>query len=424
MGFKGNMENIKFNNLINMANVKLLIWQMLLFLMIFIPRKGQQIKLVFLLLLLFFSVIGILKKGSIRLSREIVIFYLFHLSYVIFSGFKGLLKGNPGAIDFLRVNFIYYIIFLIILFDFRKVEILNRTIKTIVISANCISIYTIMLLLVKLGIWPERFFIYFDVTSNVGIHKGYTHLVNTNLSMMIFILPFFLTLYLNKVILDDIKKFTLLLAIILGMTATLLSGRRILWLSFVIPILFYYLKPQRWNVKERIKMNTILIITISLIILFISKNSYFSLEGIIDRLFSAFNRNIEDIRFLQMEALWNGFLENPISGSGAGQGVKAVVRSVSSPWIYEMTYNLILYNSGIIGSFVFCSGHIYMIYALFKKRGIKPLIGEGLLVGYIVMLFASGTNPYFTSSFDFLWFIIFPLLFLNIIGNEYKKEVF
>lgn len=406
---KINTENILLN--FSPDKLQVVLWQILLLLMIFIPRTGQIIKLVLLAILFCMSVINITKSKKFRLTKQIKIFFSLHVLYVVFSGIHGLLNRNPGAIDFIRLNLVYYFLLVVSLISFFSKESFQKSIKTIIISANFVSLYSILLLLVKLKFWPENLFIYFDVTSNVGIHNGYTHLTNTNLSMMIFILPFLITLFLNGYQIENVNRTTTLVTIILGIIATLISGRRILWLSFIFPMVFYLLKFEKGKFKEKLRSILIFIGIILVIAVIISASSFFTFDMIVERFLNAFNVDKENIRFIQSKALWQGFLKNPLLGSGAGIGVKEIVRSVSAPWIYEMTYNLILFNSGIIGFSIFAASHLYLLGCFLKENIKHSKMGESLFVTYIFILVASGTNPYFTSSFDFLWFIIFPLMY-------------
>jgi len=411
MQYKINNKVSLYNFRIDLHKAQVKSWQLLLFLMIFIPRTGQSWKLIVLSFLFILSALNVIKTGTLRINKKIAIFLFLHLLYVTFSGFHGLIKSNPGTQDFLRVNLIYYLVLIFILSTFFNQNAFDKSIKTIILSANFVSIYSILLLLVKLQIWPEAYFIYFDITSNVGIHEGYVHLVNTNLSMMIFILPFLITLFLNGFEFYEVSRKQVFFTIVLAVIATLISGRRIIWLSFIIPIFYYLLKYDKKKIKEKFKIISTSVVIILIVIIFVFLSSYLSFELMLDRFREAFDSEAESIRFIQAKALWRGFLENPLFGSGAGIGVNEFIRSSSAPWIYEMTYNLILFNSGIIGFSIFAASHLYLLTNFYKLKKRKIKIGESLFVTYVVVLIASGTNPYFTSSFDFLWFIIFPLMY-------------
>jgi hypothetical protein len=114
-------------------------------------------------------------------------------------------------------------------------------------------------------------------------------------------------------------------------------------------------------------------------------------------------------------------------GSGFGVGVKDVVRSTERPWTYELTYHLYLYNTGIIGSlffFILLSFPIYRFYILKKYHPEYNIFTKPLIISYIIVLFASSSNPYFTSSFDFLWMLFLPIGVLNRLEIESKNKSF
>ena len=410
-----NIPNHKGNLL---PRLKLILMQLLLFLMIFVPRTAQSIKLRLLMLLFAVVIVGVLVTGKIRINQVTRIFMSLFLIYACMSGAIGLMRSNPGASDFIRVNIIYYILFTFIISIISTSTEFERINKIIIFSANAVSIYSILLLLVSLGVWPPQYFYYFDVTSNVGIHSGYIHLTNTNLSMMIFILPYIMTLRLNNYNFKTIKKRQLTFAFILGTIAVLISGRRILWLSFMIPLFFYLIKIDKSKILKFFKKNFIFLIVVSLFLVALSFSSYLSFDDMIVRFKDVFTGDEGNIRISQIEALWRGFLENPILGSGAGVGVPEVIRSHTSPWIYEVSYNLVLYNSGILGSLFFFSSLLYLFGKLYSEKLKGDILAEAILVAYITVLISNATNPFFSSSFDFLWFIFFPLMYFNIKSTQ------
>jgi hypothetical protein len=128
----------------------------------------------------------------------------------------------------------------------------------------------------------------------------------------------------------------------------------------------------------------------------------------------------EEARIQQINALYDGFTEMPILGSGFGRGVFDVVRSEERPWLYEMTYNLMLYNTGIIGILVYF-GCLYWIYRtglqIVNKYPKEKMILLPLLVGMSNFLIANITNPYF-GSYDFMWTLFFPVAYINSIKLE------
>lgn len=421
-----NTEAIQANYECPLLNKLLIIlWQSLFVFMIVTPRIFQSIKFVLLVNIFLFSIILMtIEQKKIKINRVILTFILLNLFYSLFSGYHGIIKHNPGAMGFLRVNVIYYVFyFLLIVLNNITIEFYDKIIKLILYASNIISIYSLLFVLVKINIWPETLFYDFDATSNIGFHDGYLHLTNTNLSMMIFIVPFLAGLYFNNYKIKMLFNSHILFSLIFSLIVVFISGRRILWITSSFSILYYVIIKYR-HIKHYIYK--ILTMFILLFLLFYSFNYFditFTYEAINNRLLSAFDKYQETARFDQIQSLLNGFFNNPVFGVGAGLGVSDVIRSSISPWSYEMSYHLALYNSGLFGFFFFGASHCYLLFSLYKEIAKGSNLAESLFIAYIMVLFANATNPYFSSSFDFLWFIFFPLMYFSIDVSEFQKKV-
>lgn len=435
------MMKLKSNiNKLNFENVQVWLWEILLFLMLFIPRDLQEVKFVLLFVMSIMALWNIRSTGKIKLRKETLKVITIYLCYALVSSLIGFIRGNPGVIGFFRINVIYYVLFTLLITLISDDNKFQRIIRIIVIGGITISIYSIFLLMVSMGIWPESLFLRMDVTSNVGIHEGYTHLVNTNLSMMIFIAPFITMLISGKYSSKYISKTLLISTEILIIIAVLLSGRRILWITVLIPIIILILqyfinllrklknfKISRENIKSVVtpkKVAAGIVVSILLVVFFyvMNKFSILSIEGIATRFLNAFRGQEGDIRIDQGKALWRGFLKFPLLGSGAGVGVSDYIRSTET-WMYELSYHLILYNSGILGMGVYLASFFLILKNLWRKsiQSKSTVVANALIVAFLSALIANASNPYFTSSFDFIWFIFIPIMFINI-PDENKNQ--
>jgi len=405
---------------LTIRSLQLLLWEILLFLMIFMPRNIQEIKAAILVALTYLIIIEILSsRKKMDLNKNTVKIIFIFLGYALLASMIGFFRLNPGASGFFRINVLYYILFTLLITAIRDIESFMRILRVILLGSNAISIYTILLLLVNIGVWPESLFIVFDVTSNVGLHSGYTQLVNTNLSMMIFIAPFVTILFGENYSNDYLPRRLIVISEILIVIAVILSGRRVLWIAIMLAVLGLLFKR-----NSKVTLNNLgtagggVLLLISVLWVF-SYYSLVSLNGLTDRFISVFQGAEGDIRMSQAMALWQGFLQYPLFGSGAGIGVIGSVRNVDT-WMYELSYNLILYNSGIIGSILYFASLFMILSYLWKlyKRGRYKQISAALTIAYISVLIGNATNPYFSSSFDFLWFIFIPLMYINITEKD------
>jgi hypothetical protein len=410
---------IKINCSINI--LKDFLWQILFFLMLFFTREAQVIKLGVLCLLSLLLIIDLFKTGRLLINRKTRTFIIIFLSYSIISGSIGLLRGNPGSIGFIRVNVVYYFLLALLISQIRSLYSYEKIIKVIFFTSIMISIYSILLLFVQIGLWPDKYFIFLDINANLGIHEGYVHIVTTNLSMMIFILPFSMILYFKNYQFKNISKKYLLLTVVLAIVVVIFSGRRILWFSLFLPTLFIIFEFNSRKLTKNITTLAFIGGGLLLIFSFLNIEPIISIEGIYNRFLSAFAGPGENVRLLQAKALWDGFLENPILGSGAGEGA-SFIRSTTKTWSYELSYNKILFNSGIVGIILYFSSFCYLSFNLWIRKKQGDVLAYSLLVSFVTSVIANATNPYISSSFDFLWFVFFPLMYFNISYKELKNN--
>jgi len=400
-------------------NLQIRLVAILIFLMFAIPQNLQWFKIV-VILIIYFLYIGYALKETIKVDKAIINFMVCYLTYAILAFVIGAFRGNPGVYDFLRVNITYYVMLFIMILCINQLKDFIIIIKAVILASNFISIYTLLLLFVNLGIWPKKYFYMLDNVSAVGIHEGYSHITNTNLSMLIFIFPLLLLLINNSYVKQFISQKYLIISCIAASVVIILSGRRVLWIVIFFSFFVFIMFINSTNNSILKKILTIAAISLSLgVVYYVTTNIYiFSLDAVIKRLFNVFQKtdeyNNSNVRLDQIAALFKGFLNYPIFGSGAGIGVEDSIRSYSRPWTYEMSYNLILYNSGIFGSIIYVMSMLIITLKLWKEAIKKNKIALAILVAFLSGLFASGTNPYITSSFDFLIFIFLPLMYINV----------
>ena len=136
-----------------------------------------------------------------------------------------------------------------------------------------------------------------------------------------------------------------------------------------------------------------------------------------DSFFAAFDSSQESIRFHQSIALIDNWKKAPLFGHGAGAGVpgyRKPGKDRAVPWGFELSYHSRLNQYGIIG---FGLEAIYYLSIFFLGfyiiRKYNDFFMVALLSGYTAFLLANATNP-FLNSFEFLWPIILPLIYINI----------
>ncbi|MDY0277499.1 MAG: O-antigen ligase family protein [Acholeplasma sp.] len=386
-----------------MKKIKLSLIGSLMLLMLIFPRQLQLAKAIILFAILLIVIIEISSGKRFKLNRHVLYFFFFYLVYAVYSSIVGLINNNPGVGPFAQLNILYYILLLPVVISISDTKDLMKMFNLLLLASLAISVHSILTLLVTLGYWPIFLYVPFDATNGIQIHEGYIHIVNTNTSMLIILVPISLLLIDKKVV----SKKLLYFVIAISLTAILISGRRILWLSAGISILMVLLMSIRKNKKSIFALT---LIGISVFVYFASED-LIDVKSIITRLTSAFIGEEGDIRYDQMRYLYSGFLSNPIFGSGAGIGTE-YVRNQDYPWMYEASYHLILFNAGILGSLFFWTSIIFIFIGYFEgKFDLKMKYLATCIL--IIVLLANSTNPYFTSSFDFIIMILIPLMILN-----------
>jgi membrane protease YdiL (CAAX protease family) len=119
------------------------------------------------------------------------------------------------------------------------------------------------------------------------------------------------------------------------------------------------------------------------------------------------------VRGREFHSLLEGWLHSPIIGSGFG-AVASFVRSPSQPWAYELSYNALLFQAGIIGGLLYLAGVAWIFWQCLEVTQRSPLSVSmrPVIVGSICFLLANATNPYL-AKFDYLWILFLPLAYVN-----------
>lgn len=405
------MESIKKYRYINF------LWACMVFLMCSLPVTFQILKVVLLVLLFFVSLIT-RRESALKIDRKLGTIFILWIIYALYTSILGFVKDNPGAFAFFKVNVLYYLLLFLIVIVANNKYIFRSTVKAIYFSNYFISAYTFYLLLYSLGIRLSSTLIVLDDTAAVGLHVGYTHITNTNLSMTIFTFPFLCLMFKYITESGMIKTKWLIANLVFTAAAMFMSGRRILWLVFAISIvLFLYKGGFSFAKKVKYSFLTIIIGIIGLLVL--SQFYEISFVGYLDRFFEVFSKVNEyggdNVRYVQMSQLVKGFWEQPIFGSGGGAVLRNYSRTTETPWIFECTYHVILFNAGIIGTAFFIGSIITVLFEIKKTRS---QYRNGVLYAFVLSLFANATNPYMTASFDFWIFMFIPLMYL-----AYSREL-
>ena len=78
-----------------------------------------------------------------------------------------------------------------------------------------------------------------------------------------------------------------------------------------------------------------------------------------------------------------------------------------------------LFQSGLIGAFFYFLSLAVIFVESIQAAQVDRLVGSAILVAYVCVLGANGTNPYYSSSFDFMIFLFLPFMLAELVqGRE------
>jgi hypothetical protein len=400
--------------------------------MVVFPQLFSKVKLILLLLSLISIFLDLNNKPFFYSKVWLSWFSFYFLFYFLWITY-GVLKGNPGISDYIRLQIIWPVIFFILISSIDSLQKVISLYKLLINFSIIISVYIIYRLLEVINLVPKIYNFEGEILG-VGIHSGFIQVVSLSVGSLVFLLPFILCLASgfskNFLYRKIVSKRKLFIVFILITIAVIISGRRALWFSFFITYILIFLT--NFLIYKRNFTKLIYNFSLfSIILFFIGFTSITYLNDKVDfdqlsnRITKEFNSAELTPRQLQSIALFKGFKKNPLFGSGFGVGVKDNIISSEKPWQYELTYNLYLYNTGLIGMLFFLFLLLFPFSRYLKLCKIYPEFTPYLspaFISYLIVLFASASNPYFTSSFDFMWMLFLPIAVIIQIEIVIKKN--
>ncbi len=357
----------------------------LLVLILSFPRSLQEIKIS----IAFFLLILFLVEFKIKKNYIINILLLPFIYLIPF--FNGIIQNNDIAfiIDGLKL-YIIFPLMIYTIFQLYKIDQLSNYIYlSSKISIFIIVFVTLTTILNGLGILSYNLnILFYPEEDKIGFNTGYLHIINSQLSYLIFLIP--VVFFKNfKFKLNDYKFILFLFLLIF----CFLTGRRILMLPFIFILL------------NNFKKFFYFTIIISLLFYFLLSFNFFEIDLIIiwDRFVDAITSSGDsEVRGEQMVYFIEHIKSKPFFGYGIGSYMENYLRSYEFKTAYEITYLYYLFTFGIFGLSIVLSYY----FILFKKSYLLCKISNdrklyGILLGTFTLLIASFTNPYWLSSFDY-----------------------
>lgn len=220
------------------------------------------------------------------------------------------------------------------------------------------------------------------------------------------------------------------LTLIVAICFALITYSRIIFVQLIAVLLcaiFYYI---RRNIKQintlfRLILTTSLSLVIIITILCLNTNLNSYIQTYIGSRFSGDAVDFSDeIRRIQFDYLFNGFIKHPLIGNGFGSYVRQFTRSTI--FSYELEYLSFLYQFGIIGFLIIIVGIIIVAYNFMVSSWSYKKYRMYFIVNFIMWAFKPFYNPFFFSSLSAMAIVSTYLLTLYFSPvssiKEYDKD--
>ena len=382
-------------------------------LIIFFTYKLQVVKLLLILVLILPSL-----GKKYYLSKKISKWVGVLVGLELFAILVAVINGNPEPFVSFRVMVLWPILYLflirIISFEFwEKLDVFISYALLLLIVIGFFSCVRFNLL----GAFDSKFLNFESI-----VRPDYPIISIGGGGVVIFMIVYFYVFPKWLLGLSKVPKIDMLNSI-LGVLFVLMTSRRALILNiglvFVIIALLFLFSSGKLK-KEKMHFSKYLPFLVVIVVIgagYLIQQSLLDLDFMHEFVKSAFETEEDGDRKMQATALINGWLESPIWGNGVG--VNASVARSNIPGAYELTYLAMLFAKGIIGFVGFWILVIRLVGWSFRiaLSDTKYRTGLCVIVSLVMFLIANASNPYL-GSFDFLWVLFWPLLFVNM----YEKE--
>lgn len=394
------------------------------FFMLVTPTAFQVERGAMLALILLGAFYNYILIKRVYMHPQVFVLGLITVSYSIIGILIGVWLRAPGAT---AVSTVYVLWPVLYLFLIGTVQSLNfvKTLFSVVLYATIVSaVMGIFLVLdASLGLGLGLTLLLESFGSITGFYDGLVEYRLHNITTVVYAIPFaFSLLVMDSRWYGTIRKRKLTwLAFLICIPTIFLSGRRGLMLvGFLTPIIVYSLaklsnvrvqtyKFSMWPIIAAAAVIPILPLVIDINYDEIWRNfiASFDLTGGSDLSGST--------RGAQFSVLLNEWLERPLFGHGHGAVVSGHVRNAEQPWTFELSYNALLFQVGLLGTLVYLVGILWIFATGIKIMRRSPQFAAyllPLLSGLACFLIVNATNPYL-QKFDYLWTVFLPICVIN-----------
>lgn len=408
---------------------------LLFFLLMLIIPTTYQIERGVLLLALIAGGLYKALRGKWKMHRSLLIVGFGCVTASLLFILYGLLNDAPGALSVGTVYVLWPLLFLFFMGILNAPTDFVPFIKVIIVSVIIATVMAILLVAEEFGFVGLNIKSILEIQgAEIGSYGGVVEYNLYNMTTVIFGFSFLLALIALPKRLRFLPKFWHRLAqvaLVLTLITLLISGRRAFWVIAAMSPLVIFLIYRLAGISNPFRFKSIFY---GIVFALIASSTVFSIfelsfEDIVLDIVSGFyfadSSNLSaSARVEQFYPLFNGWMESPFIGSGHGASTPDSIRSEKHTWAYELTYLALLFQIGLVGSFIYASALVWMYVTSIRVVRSRPdaaMMLLPLLTGLTCFLIANATNPYLVK-FDYLFTIFLPAGVLNayLLQKSYK----
>jgi hypothetical protein len=390
---------------------------LLLMCLIVLPQSYFTIKAVALGLFLMIHLTLLATKAESTVSGRDFLFYALLCTVAIIWSIVGVARGasTEAILANLKLYFGWscaYFVILTLMRNARRMDVLHGSFVASVFAIAALNLFALADAITNAGLVSEA--AREELGLQVELYDGYVRFGANNIASLFFLVGYLIAF---KCFNGGRRDRAGTLALFVGLTVVVLSGRRALWLAIcMVPAITFGVSAAAKILGRMTHAGKRLMITYALGIVaaagvYVMASSISGLE-FFEYLQAAFSE--EDERSIQSVYLIESFKQHPLLGSGYG-GFAGYTRNAQSPWLYELTYYQILFNLGLVGAAALLAGLAYFLHLALntvRRAGANLPVSAGILVGFLTILIGSYSNPYM-QFFDSMVFI---MLFVSLSG--------
>ena len=400
---------------------------------LFFPATHQLFKLPIFGLAVYVAICFVLCSGNrVFVHRSTMLWIFFYVAIGLLWIDIGVVNRTPGAIAVATVFVVWPLAYLLFINQLNDLRQFRRLAVLLFLVTGASTIADVGFVAQRLGLIPGEFFELVNNNSRFGITSVGPSYSSNRIGWSLFTVPLLMSLLIYRRVPGEARYMAavwwLLLIVLLALT--FISQRRavflVTFLSPFIALLLHGLMPGRAGETSRARQLIVPGLAFAGLLVWLVLAGYLAVydwDALVQDFLDAFN--IEgtagggdaeiNARAFQLTALLDAWRQTPWIGAGHGASVE-LMRSIETPWAYELTYVALLYQTGVIGFLAYSAGIAWIIIHLvhIMRTSLRyRMYAYALLNGMIGFLVGTATNPYLLS-FDFLWTVFVPAALVNL----------